>query len=701
MDQQQQANIFRLSAILYANDNYTISPVQLHRKVIEDALYQLNDSNGMTVIGLANYIGEKYLINFTDKEVELVLHNPKFNAIFRAMPVGAETVYTLHDERRKLLDERKPKTLDDFIREYVQQKGFSQDSIESVYRYLYGVFTTNVDGFRRMTESGSVAELTQYYSPDEKDTEIINGFLNWDNDEKNVAIFNLASYGLEYCLLTSKKGSHLKLNKLNKKVFYLDTNILYRALGINGVERKQRTHSFLRKLVEADDEIKITQIAWDEYENSLNKHIKKLRRDQNPAIHSTVYTEYVTYDDIHRAYHLWASSTKNATVDLFVNVLKAEMLQLIEDYHIEIDRLCPFDRQQKDEVLKDMAIQIKSLSEHKYFDTAHNDACDIVWVEMCRKPGEENFFSTKTFLLSSDRGLFRWDSKYNSGSVPVVMLPSQWLSILLRYVSRTNDDFRSFVSFLNIQSKEGLLSAEQIRAILSGISEMTDRVEQQRYLLDVIIENEFKNGAGERTNEQLKAIAKNDANRILQKQLSEVRKEARDLKNDLEVMKGEFANHKEATEKQLKLKSDELSTANEKINELKGSIDALTQTHAASTQTLTVQHEREMSEAQEKINRLNKTLAETNGRNEFAARRRRKIWLLSIGVLAVSALIVWFFMSSPENNEPMGQLLKAIGELDDTRKVVARTSLCFVVSLVLIPLCFNLCKAIRSNYEEP
>lgn len=319
---------------------------------------------------------------------------------------------------------------------------------------------------------------------------------------------------------------------------------------------------------------------------------------------------------------------------------------------------------------------------------------------MCRKPGEENIFSTKTFLLSSDRGLFRWDSKYNTGNVPVVMLPSQWLSILLRYVSRTSDDFRSFVSFLNIQSKEGLLSAEQIRAILSGISEMTDRVEQQRYLLDVIIENEFKSGAGEKTNEQIKAIAKNDANRILQKQLSEVRKEAKELKKGLEDMKSEFADHKAATELQLKTKTEELTTANEKISELKGSIDSLTQTHTVATQSLTAQHDKEMSEARETINRLNKTLNDTNSRNEFEAKRRHKIWWLSIGIIVVLVLIAWFFLTSPESSAPMGRLLKAIDELDETRKVVARTCLGFVVSLVLIPLCINLFKAIRSKYEE-
>lgn len=35
----QQQNIFRVSAILYSNNNYIISPKQIYRKIIEDALF--------------------------------------------------------------------------------------------------------------------------------------------------------------------------------------------------------------------------------------------------------------------------------------------------------------------------------------------------------------------------------------------------------------------------------------------------------------------------------------------------------------------------------------------------------------------------------------------------------------------------------------------------------------------------------------
>lgn len=38
MDAQQQANVFRMSATLFANNNYQISPVQLHWKVIVESL---------------------------------------------------------------------------------------------------------------------------------------------------------------------------------------------------------------------------------------------------------------------------------------------------------------------------------------------------------------------------------------------------------------------------------------------------------------------------------------------------------------------------------------------------------------------------------------------------------------------------------------------------------------------------------------
>ena len=645
MDAQQKANVFRMSATLFANNNYQISPMQLHRRIVEDALFVMNDEEGATVGALSDYIEEAYFFSFDESELQKVLHEPKFKDIFEWRS-GAETDtrYTLTRERRETLRQRETKTLNDFIAEYLALNNLPVSNTDAIYQYLYGVFTTNVDSFKRMLEAKNVKELTAHYTPEDKDIDVINGFLDWDNEQKNIAIFNLASYALEFCLLTSKKDSNLKLDSLKHKTFFLDTNILYRAVGINGDDRKLRTLSFLRKLKESDDEIKISRVTWEEYEGSLKSYIKRLRSSETPAIHSKVYTEYVTYDDMFRYYHRWASKRKNSTIDLFVDWINASMQALIDDFNIAVDNFTPYNPEKEKENLGEMAAKIMGFGKGKPFEVAMSDAQNITWVETNRKAGESTIFSTKSFLISSDRGLYVWDSKYHSKKTPIVVMPSQWLSLLLRYVARSKDDFRSFVCFLNIQDKEGELTSEQINAILVGISEMTDNVEQQKYFLETIIEREFKEGAGGKTNDQLRAIARNEAERLLQKQVDEMKEAHQKLKDSVGEMKQKFDVHKEEIDKKIQAKDAQIEQANSKIEKLKGHIERL---ETVNKQQQEAASSRE-SQKDQTIQQLREQLRIEIERNKFNSRRRRNITLKAIGVVILIGLIVWFFFSQKD-----------------------------------------------------
>lgn len=697
MDAQQQANVFRMSATLFANNNYQISPVQLHRKVIEDALFVLNNEDGVTLGVLSDYIEKEYFFDFDESELHKVLHDSKFNHIFEwRSATEADTRYMLKKERRETLKQRETKTLNDYISEYLALKGLSSSNTNAIYQYLYGVFTTNVDSFRRMLEAKDVKALTAQYTPEEKEFDVINGFLDWDNEQKNIAIFNLASYALEFCLLTSKKGSNLKLESLKHKTFYLDTNILYRALGINGEDRKLRTLSFLRKLKESENEINISKITLDEYEGSLKSYIKRLRQSEAPAVRSKVYTEYITYDDIYRYYHLWASNRHNSTVDLFVDWINASMKALIDDFNIKVDSFTPYSPEKEKENIGEMAAQIMGFGKGKPFETALNDAHNITWVESNRKLGETTIFSTRTFLISSDFGLYVWDSKYHSKQTPIVVMPSQWLSLLLRYVARSKDDFRSFVCFLNIQDKEGVLTSEQINAILVGIAEMTDNVEQQKYFLETIIEREFKDGAGGKTNDQLRAIARNEAERLLQQQVDEMKAAHQELKKSVGEMQQKLDAHKLETERQIQAKDEQIKQAHGEIEKLKGHIESLKNDH---------NQEQEASASRESLKdetilQLKAQLQTEKNRNQFYFRRRRRISMEVLGVVILIALIVWFFCSSKDSPNWMGSFLTWVETLEDTQKVTARSALPFIFSLCLIPLGFKLVKDIFTTFEE-
>src|SRR5690606_4218547 len=121
-----------------------------------------------------------------------------------------------------------------------------------------------------------------------------------------------------------------------------------------------------------------------------------------------------------------------------------------------------------------------------YLEASIVDAKNIYLIEFLRNGHYSNLFDCKYYFISADQLLRKWDYTQNS-SIPVVLLPSQWMSILLRYLNRTSDDFKSFVSFLNISNGEKGISNENLQLILNGISEITTDFNQQSSIISEMI----------------------------------------------------------------------------------------------------------------------------------------------------------------------------------------------------------------------
>lgn len=141
---------------------------------------------------------------------------------------------------------------------------------------------------------------------------------------------------------------------------------------------------------------------------------------------------------------------------------------------------------------------ISSIRNHKSKDAINGnvnaydfDAKNILLLENLRGLKNNSIFDTKQFFLSMDQSLRRWD--FNRGnSAPLIIIPSQWMSLLLRYQTRSTDDFKSFVSFLNLPIPEKQISSENIHNVLAGISEVTSNFEQQSYITDQLILQGFE-----------------------------------------------------------------------------------------------------------------------------------------------------------------------------------------------------------------
>lgn len=533
-------SIFRLSAILYADQNYNVSAKTTIKKIIEAVFIDL-DLDSLSIHEIIDYCRDKYYLDFDYEEIKSIVTDEKNDAFELYYPKDDE-IYVQFDANRKALIKSKltANSIDQFItlfkESYTEYESINLSDL--IYRFLYYTINSNQDSFLRLLNKPKNFDITphvnsQYFNIDER--KIINNFLNWENDDKNKAIFDIISYSIEYCLLVSDNKNSFQLDLLRKKNFYLDTNIIYRILGINGENRKNRTVTFLDKCKELEIKIIISKYTDVEFIESVKYNITKMKSTGGKRIDSSIFYFYSNNYDIYDYYYHWREGRKDANFTAFQNHIVALYQQFKDSYKIEVDYKIPFN--EKDEKIKNTITtysqelqKMKDQEENaKAYDSCYIDSQNIYLLEVRRDSKYYNLSDSKYFLVSTDQSLRKWDY-YRSQYTPIVLHPSQWLSITLRFVTRTKDDFKSFVSFLNLKQTEKYFDNEKLHIILNAIAEVTDDFSNQRKLVDVIIQNHFNEILdGNPTQQEIFDRSFNIANATLEIELNKVKQKYEDL----------------------------------------------------------------------------------------------------------------------------------------------------------------------------
>lgn len=569
--------LFRLSAILYADNNYEVSPKTTHRKIIESALIE-NGNQFISISKLCIYINNTYELVFSENEITDIVKSPK-NLGFETSFNKGQLIVRLTTERENTLRSKiKDKTIEDYIVEF--ETLFSIPAKELIYRFLYELFSNDVSSFQKLINakqqtSGQFKVSSQNYSESEKD--IINNFLNWEHPFKDKAIFDLSSYAIEYSILTNKSNG-FSFQSLRNKQIYLDANVIYRALGINGESREVLTKTFLRKFNDVGEKLFITKFTEEEFKDSIKFHINNVRRFNSPRVSSSVYVENSFNEEICNFYHKWRTKKVNSSTDLFLAHVYNLYEEFIKKFNITIEKKCPYNHEdeQVQTQLREMTSQIYSQKQQHdnaaYENSAYIDAENILWIETQRQERCNNIHETGYFLISTDQVLRRWDYLRND-NIPIVLLPSQWLSIILRFLNRTNDDYKSFVNFLNLRNNEQSISGEKLQIILAGISEITADVESQRGLMNILVENRFKDIInGDKDDETIFERAKYFAKTETDRRLEELKKSHEELKNTVSSLTDSKSRQEKEHLKQNELKEKCLK---DKDRLLKNKEDAL------------------------------------------------------------------------------------------------------------------------------
>lgn len=553
---KQNNNIIRIAAVLYADDNQNVSALTILRKIVEAILFDYNNKE-LSNHELIDNIQNSLKLTFSEDEIVNIVENS--DAFEVRQDISNNDIFYLRLTEKRfqtLVSKVETNSLEYFIEKFIRKiykNDISSDDLKKVlYKYIYELINSNISAFNKIVKAKNrtkkiIVDANLFQRNERK---AINTFLSWDNNKKNKALFDVISYSIEYCLITNNlTGDNVFVQSIKTKIFYLDNNIIYRALGINGRDRKNRLTTFLDKCVQNGQKLYISKYTYKEFNQTIDYHVERLKEVPSGKINPDLFDKYDVSPGFYEYYHNWRKAKQNSSYTIFRSYIQSEYKRFLKKYDIQEDFKIPYD--EKDKIpAKTIEKYIDEIKKYKIFgniDSHKFDALNTYLVEQKREHNNISIADTKYFFVSTDQKLRDWDFDRNDFQ-PIALLPSQWLSILLKYVSRTDDDYKSFVSFIKLKHTEKTINKDDIHVILSGISEITEEFDLQEEIFDFIMNRRLdevinKKSTKEKIN-KIRTISKDfienkyeEENIALKNELENAKEEKNNVENDIKQFK--------------------------------------------------------------------------------------------------------------------------------------------------------------------
>lgn len=476
---------FRLNFIL--QDNAATTNRTYLSKIIE---YILFDSGAaLSINDIQNRIVEKTSLQFSEDEL--------FRSLSKS--IKDRTVVKIHDEfllepkfRERIKKER---TLEEEIKEIVSEAINDLElscTIQELYvlitRYLYYCFNTNKNLLLSLIGHYISDDDSKEFNATNSEKTIINKFLGWNNSEKDRLLYKVVSYCYIYCCLNTKKDALLSKSIFKNKRFYLDANIVFRLAGINRDDRKQTINSFVKKCNELGIKLCYTDITLDEIYRVLDATIIWL----NKVCASTKPIDLGKYDveqnDFYSLYVEWSKNNSNSVSD--IEAYRYYLISLINETVDELEYVSASIK--NDDEKKHYQKQLLELKNQHQPQKNHSDKSaktdidNISFIYSERKNKVTgDIFSINEYFITADQVLIEWSNDTFPG-VPITVLPSLWLTIMLRFTGRTDDDYKAFCSFMNLRLNN-MVDSIDIFSVLSELNLHTnDKLLKEKIVTEIV-----------------------------------------------------------------------------------------------------------------------------------------------------------------------------------------------------------------------
>lgn len=457
----------------------------------------------LEVNNIVDFLSSDDGINMTFSHSDIINCCKEFDQIYEVNG-NKDTEHIMIEEEylKKIMEKIDEKGVDYAIELFYENELDSKQKLlykykkvrDAIYIFLYNVLIESEIEYNKLF-SIDVKQVARMINKTEL-AEIVNAFIQWENELKNNILYSLYNAGLEFSILTTKKNL-INLETFSNKTLYLDTNVLFRLLGLNGEELSRRTETFFEKFKELGIKLKISTLTKNEFDETIKRKVQFIAENMNNSNKYTI-NSYERFDrnqySVFQYYLDWKKDKENIKVTSIIPYINTVLKKIVKKFDIEIEN--KFNKSLIDiEELNAQVAQYKDCRYHhrKADRSIENDIKNYCYMLSLRgKMDIKSISNVDYYILSTDYELIHFDNN-NTENYRVVFHPARLYSIVLRFSGRiTSTELKSFIKLLKVDIKTEERLSEATRLIINDhLNFYESNQELQKPYMEALIDSQL------------------------------------------------------------------------------------------------------------------------------------------------------------------------------------------------------------------
>jgi hypothetical protein len=446
----------------------------------------------------------KHIINYHKIEVEkdyFLAIVSSYNS-FEQIPLQSDVLIKLTSQKfSEIHDRLKEHSIDVYISKFIKSNNLNDQLLQPIKSLLYQAVFENISTFSTENLSSIISKQIKDNFTNEE-IESFNAFLEDKDLEKNTAVYNVFLKATEFAIITSGKGiKEFSKDIFKGKTYCLDTNILFRILGIGGIERQNSLVNLIKSCAHQGIIFEYTPQTLQELKSKLAGSVKYLKTAEIKydikalGELSEIDPQLFNEDFILHYSKLRANGTVNSP-DQYELKLLSDFRTLGDELGFSLSKgNIKIEDKEKFKLSEELFKSRKSLPYgSRYTKTAANiDAFNILYVRKIRGDNNYNYADVKCFYLSTDRTLNNILSKDIGVKIPETILPSQLFILHHPYTSNGEQvDYELFLQFVKRRTTEFHLKGGEVLTYINIIRKQTSSKTEMRNILKVFADKRYE-----------------------------------------------------------------------------------------------------------------------------------------------------------------------------------------------------------------